>query len=361
MTVAIAPQFRPGATPAKPLRVLDEDGRLVDGAEPELDDDALLDALRNMLLTRALDARSLSLQRQGKLGSFAPTRGQEATILGPALALDPARDWVVPQYRELPALLYQGMPLERVILLRQQHPSGLQVPEGVNLTVHQISLAAQLPHAVGLAWGFKLKGEDRVVVTYFGDGASSEGDSHEAQNLAGVVKAPVIFVLQNNGWAISTPREIQSAAPDLAARAPGYGFPGAAVDGNDLLAMYAVTRAAVERARAGEGPTLIEARTYRMGMHNPIDDPKRYMNEDELARWEKRDPIARVQKYLAGQGRWDDEVAAATADSIAAEIDAAFEQAATYPPVSPTDVFEHVFAEPTPALERQRAASHAGE
>lgn len=354
------PQFRPGEAPVEPISVLDADGRLRDGAEPELDDETLLGAVRLMMLTRIFDAKCLSLQRQGKLGSFGPTRGQEAAILGPALALDPARDWIVPQYRELPALLHQGYPLERIVLLRQQHPGGLYVPEGVNLTVHQISLAAQLPHAAGLAWGFKLKGEERVVVTYFGDGASSEGDSHEAQNLAGVVKAPVIFVLQNNGWAISTPREIQSAAPDLAARAPGYGFPGVAVDGNDLLAMHAVTRAAVARARAGDGPTLIEARTYRMGMHNPIDDPSRYMNEDELARWERRDPITRVQNFLAGRGQWNDEVASATEDSIAAEIDAAFQAAANAPPMTPDDIYDNVFAEPTPALKRQRAAYQPG-
>ena len=214
---------------------------------------------------------------------------------------------------------------------------------------------------MGLAWGLKLQGKDGVVIVYFGDGASSEGDFHEACNLAGVVKAPVIFLLQNNGWAISTPREIQSATTDLASRAPGYGFPGVAVDGNDLLAMYAVTAAAVARARAGDGPTLVEARTYRMWAHTTADDPTRYQNPDVLKRWEKRDPIARVQKYLAARNQWDDETAAAWEAEIAAEIDGAFERAEAYPKPTADAIYDHVFAEPTPALERQRAALAGGE
>ena len=208
-----------------------------------------------MMLGRAFDRKCLSLQRQGRLGTFAPIFGQEATLVGVAMALDPARDWAVPQYRELPVQIRQGVPLETVAIYRRGHPDGGIVPEGVRMFATQVSLAAQLPHAVGLAWGMKMKGEDGAVAVFFGDGASSEGDFHESCNLAGVVDAPVLFVLQNNQWAISTPRSIQTAGADLASRAPAYGFPGVSVDGNDLFAVHAVAADAVARARAGKGAT----------------------------------------------------------------------------------------------------------
>ena len=360
MTVKVTPQFTPSDKPVAPISLLDEKGKLRNGAKVGLRDKEILAALRLMMLARAFDGKCFSLQRQGRLGTFAPMVGQEASILGAALALDPARDWVVPQYRELPALLHQDYPLERVALYRMGHPQGAAIPEGINLVVHQISLAAQIPHAVGLAWGLKLRGKDGVVTVYFGDGASSEGDFHEACNLAGVVKAPVIFLLQNNGWAISTPREIQSATADLASRAPGYGFPGYAVDGNDLFAMHAVAAQAVARARAGEGPTLIEARTYRMWAHTTADDPTRYVEPAVLERWKKRDPIDRVQKHLAAKGKWSNKIAAQWDEELAAEVDAAFERAAAFPPAGASDLYEHVYAEITPTLERQRRA-HLGE
>ena len=351
--------YLPRDAPVAPIRVLAEDGTLVDGAKPDLDDERALAALRLMMLARAFDDKCFSLQRQGRLGTFAPLGAQEASVLGPALALEPERDWVVVQYREMPAQLHQGMTLERLALYRRGHPLGLQPPAGANLTVHQVSLAAQLPHAVGLAWGLRLQGEDAVVMTYFGDGASSEGDFHEACNLAGVVKAPVIFVLQNNGWAISTPRAIQSATSDLAARAPAYGFPGFAVDGNDLFALHGVAREAVARARAGEGPTLIESRTYRTSPHTTVDDPSRYVDPRELERWKKRDPIVRLQKYLRRRRKWPAKVAVRWAEEIAAEVEEAFARSESHGPPRAEAVFEHVFAEPTPLLRRQRAARGA--
>ena len=361
MTSKYAPQFLPRDEPVEPISLLNQAGKLKDGAKSALSDEGVLEALRLMMLGRAMDAKSFSLQRQGKVGTFAPIRGQEAALVGSAMALDPKRDWVVPQYRELPALLRQGFPLDKVALYRLGHPDGIAVPSGVNMVMQQISLAAQNPHAVGLAWGLKLQGKDGVVVVYFGDGASSEGDFHEACNLAGVVKAPVIFLLQNNGWAISTPRESQSATTDLASRAPGYGFPGIAVDGNDLMAMHAVTAEAVARARAGEGPTLIEARTYRMWAHTTADDPTRYQDPDVLKRWEKRDPIDRVQKYLAARKKWNDKTAATWEAEIAAEIDGAFKRAEAYPKPTADAIYDYVFAQPTPSLVRQRAALAGGE
>lgn len=350
------PQFAPAAAPQDPVRFLDEAGVLLPGAEPRMDHNQALEALRLMMLGRAFDVKCWSLQRQGRLGTFAPINGQEATIVGAAMALDPARDWMIPQYRELPGMLHHGFPPELVVLYRQGHPDGGIVPAGVRVLQYQVSLAAQLPHAVGLAWGMQLQQQPGVALVYFGDGASSEGDFHESCNLAGSVGAPVIFVLQNNQWAISTPRSSQSAASNFAARAPGYGFPGVSVDGNDLLAMHKVTAEAVDRALAGQGPTLIEAQTYRMWAHTTADDPTRYVDPDELATWEGRDPIARLQGYLrACPGElWSDERASAWEAEIANEIAAIFERAAAHPPPDPAALYEHLFAEPTPALVRQR-------
>jgi pyruvate dehydrogenase E1 component alpha subunit len=328
-----------------PLRFLQPGGELAEGCVPPLDEEQTLQALRLMMLSRAFDQRGVSLHRQGRFGTFSPVHGQEASVAGSAFALDPRRDWVVPQYRELPALLRQGLPLENFILYFNGHPAGGAIPEGVNLLPIQISLAAQLPHAVGLAWGLQLQGRDSVVLTYFGDGASSEGDFHEACNLAGVVKAPVIFFLQNNGWAISTPRSRQSAARTLAERAPGYGFDGVVVDGNDLFAVYAVTKAAVDRARRGLGPTLIESQTYRLGAHNTSDDPTRYESADALNVWKEFDPILRVQRFLATRGRWNASIASSIESEISQVIDRALAAASAVPPPSSEDLFKHVYAE----------------
>ncbi|TAM78269.1 pyruvate dehydrogenase (acetyl-transferring) E1 component subunit alpha [bacterium] len=306
-----------------------------------------------MMLSRAVDDKGVSLQRQGRFGTFSTVKGQEASVVGSAVALDPSRDWVVPQYRELPALLRQGLPLEHFILYYQGHPAGGRIPEGVRLLPIQISIAAQLPHAVGLAWGLALQGSDAVVLAYFGDGASSEGDFHEACNLAGVVRAPVIFFLQNNGWAISTPRSRQSSARTLAERAPGYGFDGVVVDGNDLFAVYAATSQAVERARAGRGPTLIESQTYRFGAHNTADDPTRYGHGDTLSGWIERDPVTRVQRYLAARGQWSDEIEVQVRHGIAATIDGALAAARSVPPPAAADLFTHTYAELTPRQVRQ--------
>jgi pyruvate dehydrogenase E1 component alpha subunit len=342
------PQFPYCSGPISPLRLLDPNGALVEAdVVSPMNSEEILRALRLMMLSRAFDHKGVSLQRQGRFGTFSPVHGQEASVVGSAFALDPARDWIVPQYRELPALLHHGFPLENFILYFNGHPAGASIPDGVRLLPIQISLAAQLPHAVGLAWGLQLQGIDGVVLTYFGDGASSEGDFHEACNLAGLVKAPVIFFLQNNGWAISTPRALQSAARALAERAPGYGFDGVLVDGNDLLAVYAVTKAAVKRARAGLGPTLIESQTYRLGAHNTADDPTRYVPSDVLETWRELDPILRVQRYLSARGHWSDATASEFQKEITHEIDRALTVARNVPPPLPDDLLNHTYAELT--------------
>lgn len=351
------PQFSAADGAAEPHTVLLPNGTLRTGAEPSLTDDEVVDALELMLLTRTFDDRALRMQRQGRFGTFSQVRGQEAAVVGSAFALDPARDWVVPQYRELPALLRQGYPLEHFILYFTGNPVGGGIPEGVNCLPLNIALASQIPHAVGLGWGLQRQGRDAAVLAYFGDGASSEGDFHESLNLAGVLGAPVVFFLSNNGWAISTPRSAQSAGRTLASRAIGYGMPGIVVDGNDLLAVHQATDAAVRRARAGRGPTLIEAITYRTGAHNSADDPTRYVDPAELQRWEILDPIERVTAYLTARGRWDDDAAAAVHERAREKIDAAFTAASARPATGPEQLFDHLYSTPPARVEAQRAAA----
>lgn len=354
MTAAVEPQFCAADGAATPHTVLLPDGTLADGAQPSLSDDEVLAALELMVLTRTFDDKAMRLQRQGRFGTFSQVRGQEAAIAGSAAAMDPVRDWVVPQYRELPALLRQGFPLENFILYFTGNPAGGGVPAGVNCLPLNIALASHLPHAVGLAWGLRRQGGDGVVVTYFGDGASSEGDAHESMNLAALVKAPVVFFLSNNGWAISTPRSKQSAAVTLAARAVGYGMPGVLVDGNDLLAVHRVTADAVARARAGDGPTLIEAITYRVGAHNTADDPSRYVDPAERSRWEALDPIDRVARYLTARGRWSPQAAENCADDAGRQVDQALAAAAGHPAPSADQLFEHLYGDPPERVRRQR-------
>jgi pyruvate dehydrogenase E1 component alpha subunit len=336
--------------------VLGPDGALVKGAKPKAGDELLLEMLRWMLMSRTYDERATALQRQGKYGVFSPALGQEASVVGSAMALDPARDWIVPQYRELMAVVRHGFPLERVAANGMGRISDAsRIPDGVNVLPNQVALAAQLSHAAGLAWGLKLQKKDSVVMTYVGDGGSSEGDFHEALNLAGVMRAPVVFFLQNNQWAISTPARRQTATPSFALRAAGYGFPGISVDGNDVLAVYEVAAQAVARARAGDGPTLIESITYRMSFHNTTDNPSLYEDPKEREEARRRDPIERVIKHLTRRRLWSSELDAETRATVRAEIDAALERGAAFPPAEPSQVFEHVYAELPERVRRQRA------
>ena len=335
-------------------RVLNPDGTLVKSATPKLDKEFLLEALRWMRLARMLDERATVLQRQGRWGVFSPGIGQEATTVGSVMPLEPARDWLVPQYRETVAYARHGWTLENIAAAYMGKLDGGRIPDGANVLPLQVALAAHLQHATGLAWGLKLQKKDAVVMAHVGEGGSSEGDFHEALNLAGVVKAPVVFVVVNNNWAISTPRKLQSAVPSFAARADGYGFPGVEVDGNDVLAVYEAALEAVERARAGEGPTLIECVTYRMSFHNTTDNPRLYQ---DMAEWEeaaKRDPIKRVEAYLASLGLWDEKRAEEMRQSVVSEIDAAVEKAVALPSARPEDLFEHIYERVPERVARQR-------
>lgn len=335
-------------------QILNERAELV-GEPPALPDDALVEMLHLMLLGRQIDHKAISLQRRGKLGTYAPLSGQEAASVGSAFAMDPATDYLVPQYREQLAMIRFGLPLSTYLLQRMGHPQGSDLPKEGTLYPQQVALAAHLPHAVGLAWGLALQRRPAAVLCQFGDGASSEGDFHEACNLAGVRRAPVVFVCQNNGWAISVPFALQTAADSIARRGEGYGIAGVAVDGNDVLAMYEVTARARERALAGDGPTLVEARCTRLGAHTTADDPSRYIDQEEAEAAGALDPIRRFRDWLAATGRWDEERDRAAERWCDEQIERAVEEFDATPRPRPDVFFDHVYAEDDERLRRQRA------
>jgi pyruvate dehydrogenase E1 component alpha subunit len=321
-------------------------------------DTDLRDLLVGMVQARRWSTRLFNLQRQGRMGTTAPIDGEEAAVVGSAAAMDPRVDWVVPQYREPVGLSRFG---ERVllhtILYHLGHPDACAFPSDIRMLPIQISIAAQIPHAVGLAWGMRLRGEPGAVLCYFGDGATSEGDFYEGANLAGVVKAPVVLLCVNNAWAISTPLRVQTAAATIADKASAVGIPGVRVDGNDAVAVRDATAAARRRACAGEGPTLIEAVTYRMGPHTTADDPTRYVPPEELAAWAERDPIARLRARLEQAGRWDDDRQRAAEEEADRRFDEALD-AARATPLHDDAFIDSAYASPTPQLERQRRLLH---
>lgn len=335
-----------------PHQVVAPDGTVV-GPVPELPAETLVSFLRWMYLGRYFSDRMINLQRQGRMGTFGSLAGQEAASVGMAAPLRPT-DWLIGSYREILAYFVKGVPPLAIMQVYRGYVGDRYPPEARCLPI-QIVLATQVPHAVGVAMAAKIAGDDTVVVAAFGDGASSEGDVHEAMNFAGVYKAPVVFVLQNNHWAISTPRSRQSAAATLAQRAAGYGFPGVVVDGNDVLATYAVVKEAVDRARAGDGPTLVEAITYRYGAHTTADDPTRYRPDEELKEWQARDPITRYRRFLLDRGLVDEAADRQLQEQVAAEVDAAVEELEAMAPTPPERIFDIVYAEPTPQLRAQRA------
>ena len=331
------------------------DATIAPGARSRMDEELLLEALRWMIKSRLYDQRVIALQRQGQFGVYSPGMGQEASIIGSSLALDPERDWIVPQYRELMATVHHGLPLEVISAQYLGKIGPARIPDAVNVLPTQVSIAAQLPQATGLAWGLRLQGKDAVVMAYVGDGGSSEGDFHEGLNLAGVVRAPIVFFLQNNQWAISTSRRAQSATRSFALRAAGYGFEGVEVDGNDVMAVYDAACEAVARARSGGGPTLIEAVTYRMSFHNTTDNPARYEDPKEHAEAAMRDPIQRVQRYLAGLGLWDEKREAQMTAEVREENERALQLAFAAEPPKPADVFANSYADDPPRVARQRS------
>lgn len=338
--------------PPEPYQILDPAGNLLIDQAP-LDDDQVMEGLRAILLGRRFDELCIKLQRRGLMVTFAPAIGQEACTVGTVMALESSRDWFAPQYREAAGQFLHGHPLLNAFLWHMGSPIGFYIPEGLKMLPFQAGVASHVGHAVGLAWGLMLQGKTDVVVAHFGEGATSQGDFYEPMNLAGVVKAPVILFCQNNNWAISTPRELQTAAQTIAQKAVAAGIPGVYVDGNDLMAIYQVTKEAVERARNGEGPTLIEGVTYRLGIHTTADDSSRYEPPELKEDWRDKDPVLRLQRYLEGKGLWSPKVGEEMEAEIKAQLDAAWEEAQAYPPSTTAESLTHVFAEMTPRLQQQ--------
>jgi pyruvate dehydrogenase E1 component alpha subunit len=334
------------------VRTLDPEGRVV-GDVPDLSDDRLLALYRDMRLTRRFDERMVSLQRQGRVGTFAPAIGQEASQVGSTHALAPD-DWLVYQYREHGAVAVRGLSAE-YLTYWMGHEAGNAALVDDRIAPLNITIADQIPHAVGMAWGAKLKGDETVVVCHFGDGATSEGDFHEAANFAGVFETPCVLVCNNNGWAISHPAERQTASATFAEKADAYGFPGVRVDGMDPLATYRVTREAVERARDGGGPTLVEAVQYRYGAHTTADDPTAYRDDEAVERWRERDPLDRYEAFLRDRGVLDDAVVAEVGESVDETVARLVDEAEAFE-AEPTAMFDDAFAEPTPEVEAGREA-----
>ncbi len=323
------------------FQVLDEKGSLVE-EDPNLPEDLMKDMYWWMTLTRMADEKAVKLQRQGRMGTYAPSKGQEAAQVGSALAME-EDDWLFPAFRELGAYMIRGYSLEYDLMYFMGDPRGNLVPEtALSLPIY-VPVGTQIPQAVGFAHGMRYHGVPDVVLAYIGDGGTSAGDFHEGMNMAGVLKAPLIVVINNNQWAISVPRRKQTASPTLAQKAVAYGIPGVQVDGNDVLAMYLATREAVERARSGGGPTLIEAVTYRLMMHTTADDPTRYRTEEEQRHWEDRDPLKRFRTYLEGRGIWTPEWQGELEARAKAFIDEAVGRAENLPELEPAALFEHMF------------------
>ncbi|MCB2182064.1 MAG: pyruvate dehydrogenase (acetyl-transferring) E1 component subunit alpha [Desulfobulbaceae bacterium] len=337
------------------LSILDADGNVDKELEPDMPDDLLLKLFKAMLAGRRFDERMLHLQRQGRIGTFPPIKGQEASQLGAVAALE-AADWMVPAFRETLAEIWRGKPMENFLLYYAGYDEGSKVEDDRNDLPISVPVGSQMLHAVGIAMAMKYKAQPQVAMTFFGDGATSEGDFHEALNFAGVFQAPVVFVCQNNQWAISIPRAKQTHSKTLAQKAVAHDIPGIQVDGNDVLAVYSAAREAVERARKGDGPTLIECFTYRMSLHTTADDPKKYRSEEEVKEWEKRDPISRFAAYLKTKKLLTDEAVEKLEAEIAKEVQDVVDQAEQLmkEEVDPADMFHHIFAELPPTLVEQR-------
>jgi pyruvate dehydrogenase E1 component alpha subunit/2-oxoisovalerate dehydrogenase E1 component alpha subunit len=322
----------------------------------------LLEMYRAMLLIRTLDERMMTLQRQGRVGFYGACTGQEAACIGSVYALRPT-DWIFPALREGSAMLMRGFPLVQYIaqvfgnsgdLTKGRQMPSHQAARSVNQVSWSSCIGTQLPQAVGAAWAAKLKGDDTVVMAFMGDGATSSADFHVAMNFAGVAKAPVVFVCQNNHWSISVPSQRQTASESFAIKAKAYGFPGVKVDGNDVEAVHAAASQAVDRARSRGGPTLLEAETYRIGAHSSSDDPTRYRDPKEVEEWKARDPIDRLRRKLFSSNAWNERREQELQEAILAQVNAAIAEAEKLPPPPAESLFEDVYGEEPWNIAEQR-------
>lgn len=331
----------------KRLGVLDEHGNVDEALMPSLSEAEIRRIYETMVLARTFDERALALQREGRLGTYPPILGQEAAQVGSALALTPA-DWVFPSFREMGVHLTLGYPIPQLFQYWAGDERGQRTPDGLNIFPFCVSVGTHIPHAVGAAMAARYRRDPVVAVAYFGDGATSKGDFHEGFNMAGVFRLPVVFICQNNQWAISVPLKGQTAAASLAQKAIAYGFDGVQVDGNDVFAVYRATAEALDKARNGGGPSFIECLTYRLGDHTTADDAARYRSPDELAAWRARDPILRLERYMAKQGLWSEEYGKEAKSRMTATIDEAVQAMEAVPPPVVAEMFEHTCATLSP-------------
>ncbi len=327
----------------KRLTVLDEKGNSSGPPAPSLADEELKRMYELLVLARTFDQRSLSLQREGRIGTYPSFLGQEASQLGSALAAEKA-DWFFPSYRESGVYIALGFPLHLLFQYWAGDARGMNIPEGMNVFPVSIPVGTQIPHAVGAALAAKYRKDRAAALVYFGDGGSSRGDFHEGMNMAGVFKLPVVFLCQNNQWAISVPRERQTASKTIAQKAIAYGFEGIQVDGNDFLAVYKATGDALAKAKEGGGPTLIECVTYRMSDHTTSDDASRYRPKEELEKWKARDPLLRMRLYLEKKDLWTDAYQKDTDARAKAMVDEAQKKAESAAPPDPKDMFTYTHA-----------------
>jgi pyruvate dehydrogenase E1 component alpha subunit len=335
-------------------RVIGDGEGVADGEVDGLGADDLLALYRNLVLLRTYDERSVVYHRQGRIGTYAIYWNHEAMQAGSVFALE-ERDWIFPAYRESAIGLLRGMPVSTVLSWWRGHPAGWWNPRDYNVASICVPIATQIPHAVGFAWGSALRGEDRVALTFFGDGATSEGSFHEGATFAGVMKAPVILFCNNNQWAISTPLARQTAAAALADKAVGYGIPGVRVDGGDVLAVYEATREAVARARGGDGPTFIEAVTYRAAPHATADDPSIYIDPERVEEERGNECVGRFERYLRRAGVLTDDAAEEIRAEALELMRKGIAEAEAEPPADIGLVFEHAYASPLPTQAEELA------
>jgi pyruvate dehydrogenase E1 component alpha subunit/2-oxoisovalerate dehydrogenase E1 component alpha subunit len=368
-TKAAAPKPAPSPPASGPIgagglvRVLEDDGTVQKGKDPQLPPATLLFLYEQMVQVREFDRRMLMLQRQGRIGFYGPILGQEAATIGSTAALEP-RDWIFPALREGAAAMLRGLSLTEAInqligngsdrCKGRQMPCHYTFKEGHYYGMSSV-IGTQISHAVGAAMAARIRGDDVVVLGYLGDGATSANDFHAGMNFAAVFKSPCVLFCQNNQWAISVPISKQSASETLAEKGKAYGMPSVRVDGNDVLAVYTATAAAVARARAGDGPTFIEAVTYRRLGHSSSDDPSKYRDDAEVKAWEQKDPVDRCRRYLQRVGLWDDSKETALKERIAADVNAAIAAAEANPPPADATLITDVFAAVTPQLQEQLA------
>lgn len=334
------------------VQILDHEGNVV---RPELlpawNDEKMLEVYQELLFLRQADYKLINLQRQGRCGSYISIEGQEAAQLGSSMAIEKS-DWVFPAFRELGICYLHGVPLEKIALYWMGNEWGSNYDAHVAPVC--IPVGTHPLHATGFAWGLKLQKKPGLSISYFGDGATSEGDFYEAMNFAGVMNVPTIFFCQNNQWAISVPRSKQTAAKTLAQKSIAAGIPGIQIDGNDVFAVYAVTAEAAARARAGKGPTLIEAVTYRFGNHSTSDDATKYRPKEEIDYWRKRDPLVRFKLFLQKKNLWSEAWEQKVSDEAREKILAAAKIAEQTPRPAPNEIFDYLYAKPTPELEEQK-------